>query len=293
MIGRKTVIVLGDVYESEFSYSKTHGGHVVRRDKLYDFLFANEYEAWFANMAKTLTGARAVKEWLMRLHTGETLTSATPKWSWEQRERLGQEYLGYLAADILAMHEDDTQEYSKRARGPRIARLKSQLELDGYKWSERRLLFSEASAVDAAESSGVIQHLISVVSLAKSKATIHFLELSEQHFIEKRWSDSIANSRKFLESAMQEVAAAHSLRVLGATLKTDTYEKPVLVRDYLEREGLLETREKETVAKIYGLLSHTGGHPYMADNDQARLLRHLSLTVGQFVLLRYKGSINK
>ena len=121
------------------------------------------------------------------------------------------------------------------------------------------------------------------------EAITHFLDLSEEHFLEKRWSDSIANSRKFLESVLQEIAASHCNRAYGKPLSKETYEKPALARQYLEDEGLLESKKREAIAKIYGLLSHTGGHPYMADSDQARLLRHLSLTVGQFVLLRYKG----
>jgi hypothetical protein len=65
------------------------------------------------------------------------------------------------------------------------------------------------------------------------------------------------------------------------------------VRDYLERSGLLESKEKEALAKVYGPLSHTGGHPYMAQNDQARLLRHLALTFSQFAMLRLRGKLSK
>jgi hypothetical protein len=50
---------------------------------------------------------------------------------------------------------------------------------------------------------------------------------------------------------------------------------------------------KEALAKVYGLLSHTGGHPYMAQNDQARLLRHLALTFSQFAMLRLRGKRSK
>jgi hypothetical protein len=72
-------------------------------------------------------------------------------------------------------------------------------------------------------------------------------------------------------------------------LSQSMYEKPVLVREYLENEGLLEKKETEAISKVYGLLSHTGNHPYMAERDQARLLRHLALTFSQFVILRLQG----
>ena len=59
----------------------------------------------------------------------------------------------------------------------------------------------------------------------------------------------------------------------------------------LERSGMLEKKEKEAIAQVYGLLSNTGGHPYIAERDQARLMRHLSLTFAQFVLLRLEGAL--
>lgn len=48
------------------------------------------------------------------------------------------------------------------------------------------------------------------------------------------------------------------------------------MRDYLEQEALLERKEKDALAQVYGLLSETGAHPYIAKSDQARLLRHRS-----------------
>ncbi|MCZ6777144.1 MAG: hypothetical protein O7D34_11925 [Ignavibacteria bacterium] len=74
-------------------------------------------------------------------------------------------------------------------------------------------------------------------------------------------------------------------------LPESTYSRPVQVRDYLEKEGLLETKEKEALASVYGLLSETGGHPYMAQNEQARLLRHLPLTFSEFAMLRLQGCL--
>ena len=69
------------------------------------------------------------------------------------------------------------------------------------------------------------------------------------------------------------------------------YSRPVRVRDYLESQGLVEPKEKEAIATIYGLLSETGGHPYVAQKDQARLMRYLALTFAQFALLRLRGAL--
>ncbi|MCK4823121.1 hypothetical protein KA005_45595, partial [bacterium] len=117
----------------------------------------------------------------------------------------------------------------------------------------------------------------------------HHLDLSEEHYIEEKWDDSISNSRKYLESVLREVANAHCFKEKEKPINEDIYKWAGKVRDYLNDVGLLEKKEKDALSKIYGLLSETGSHPYMAKNDQARLLRHLSLTFSQFVLIRFRG----
>ena len=75
-------------------------------------------------------------------------------------------------------------------------------------------------------------------------------------------------------------------------LPNATYTKAVKVREYLEAVGLIDRPEHEAIAKIYGLISNTGVHPNIAAKDQARLMRHLALTLSQFMLLKYQGYIN-
>jgi hypothetical protein len=72
-------------------------------------------------------------------------------------------------------------------------------------------------------------------------------------------------------------------------LPENVYSRPAEVREYLVTEKLLEKKEREALDKVYGLLSHTGSHPYMAEKDQARLLRQMSLLFCQFVMLRFEG----
>jgi hypothetical protein len=186
----------------------------------------------------------------------------------------------------VSFHRDSSDEQKVLIKG-----LKRSLELDGYIYKDSRLLPSEEDVVDVQETVGVLQSLMSSMKLDNSETTLHHLKLSEDHYINNKWDDSISNSRKVLESILQEVAAVHSSRFKKTPLSTSTYSSPVQVRDYLENEGLLEPKEKQSIASVYGLLSQTGGHPYMARSDQARLLCHLALTFSQFVLLRLEGSM--
>src|SRR4030066_2514721 len=103
MISRRTAITIADAYTGKFSqsassYSRTE--EKVYRDSFYDFHYEREYEAWFCNMVQHIFGVRGLKEWLMKIHTGESFVNATPNWPWEKRQALGQFYLKNLARDF-------------------------------------------------------------------------------------------------------------------------------------------------------------------------------------------------
>jgi hypothetical protein len=270
------------VYGSATRYYDYNDG-----DEVYDFFFDNDYPAYLCNAARkacrgSTTSTRPLTDFLMKLHTGESLATATEGWSWEQRRKLGQKYLQDLAEDILThsnAFEDDVKACRRR------------LELDGFTFKDSKILAPESDVLETKEEAGVLESLYAELNLANKDTAVHHLSLSEEHYMEKRWDDSISNSRKFLECVMQEIAASYSVRIKQVELDNGTYTRPVRVRDYLEREGLLETKEKEAIASVYGLLSQTGGHPYMAQDEQARLLRHLALTFSQFAMLRFKGKI--
>lgn len=306
MISRKTATAIGKGYEYWFMHyteinTRTHEKDWrVRRDVFYDFLYENDYPAWICNQARNHSsmgsGRRAVRDWFMKLHTGESLYAATPDWSWEEREKLGQQYLRDSAQDILnswpAYVNSLRNEALQRSAWELHSHLVRSLELDGYTYRDSRLLVPESDVLDVEEETGVLQSLYTQLSLPNKDGNFQFLKYSEEHYIAERWADSIANSRKFLEGTLREVAAVHSLRVKQNELPEGTYKRAVRVRDYLESEGLLDTKEKETVSSIYGLLSETGSHPNMAYNDQARLLRQTALTFSQFVMLRLQGSLS-
>jgi hypothetical protein len=313
MISRRTASALADVYEHVFGYLRRAQGNAypsgyhhygVNHNSLYDFLYERGYEAWFCNTARSIPYTdyklknRAVKDFLLKLHTGETISATTPDWTWEQREKLGQRYLQDLAEDIINQYSDlagtpdnSITDFKMRERKGKVKALLSRLQLDGYEYKNSRLLAPEHDVLDVDEETGVLESLYKQLSLPNKEKNFQFLELSEEYYLTERWADSIHNSRKFLEGTLQEVAAAHSSRVNHKELSEGTYKRAVRVREYLEREALLDTKETETLSKVYGLLSETGSHPFMPHGEQARLLRHLALTFSQFVMLRLQGSL--
>lgn len=310
MISRRTVLLLAEIYTQSFFYTFSSGftnsprkSYSIDGDKLYDYLYTNDYDPWFCNAGRAASkgysekfsrGTRNLKDFIMQLHTGETQAKVTVEWSWEQRKQLGQRYLKDLAEDILNTW---TKEWSKKTYGKpkiddKVTMLLDNLQLDGYVYQNSHLLAPETDVLDAEEEGGVLRSLYNNLQLDNNETAFHHLKLSEEHYLNKKWDDSISNSRKFLECTLKEVANSHSTKMHNKPLPQSTLTRPVRIRDYLEREGLLEKKEKEVIASVYGLLSQTGGHPYMAQNDQARLLRHLSLTFSQFAMLRYRGVLN-
>jgi len=300
MVSRKTTRLLAEVYDTIFSGRRTVSGpygrssrseYYLKKDSLYDYLFERDYDAWLLNGVKGLVGReRHLKEFLMRLHTGETLAHVTPDWSRDQRIKLGQRLLTDLAEDVLVYVGNLGPQADPKVAN-KTSTLMSQLELDGYIFRDRKLFHTEAAVLDTEHELGILEKLIGDLSLGNDQVMKHHLELSETHYLEGKWDDSIANSRKFLESVLQEAAARHHLFKTGQPLAGSTYSSPAAVRDYMSTAGLVEPKEKEAIAKVYGLLSGTGAHPYIAEKDQARLMRHLALTLSQFALLRLQGSL--
>jgi hypothetical protein len=297
MLSRRTTLVLAGLLETCFHryFSDSSSGYSyykMKSPKLYDFLFENNYPAWFCNLARECaescsSDTRPFIDFVLKIHTGESVYSATQDWTWPHREELGQTLLRDLAEDITKWLKDITHQGSRER--DTLTRFHQSLELDGYVFRGDALLVPEEDVFDVKEEGGVLRDLYRELQLPNQDTVFHHLTLSEEHYLAKRWDDSISNSRKFLEGVLQEVAASHYLASQGSAMAEEIYTRPVRVREYLESSGLLESKEKDALASLYGLMSQTGGHPYMAQSEQARLLRHLALTFSQFVLLRLKG----
>ena len=265
----------------------------VRNHDVYDFLYENEYEAWFCNLARSPAHIRAFKDFWLKIHTGEALVPATKDWTWQQRKKLGQRILRELSRDYLRWYEKirdhplQGKEYKSYAE-----KIQRRLELDGYVYRDGELMQQQSDVLNVEEESQILNSLFHKTGLGRASDAFEFLRLGEEHFVAGRWSDCISNVRKFFELTLQEGA-----RSLGASrgepLVEVSLSRPIDVRQYLEQQGIFEKKERESIDKLYGLLSETGAHPYMAESDQARLLRQLSLTLSQFVLLRLEAALKQ
>jgi hypothetical protein len=301
MISRRTTLKLSEVYAQSFystyderlfsSYSSQRY-YRVDIDKLYDFLFVNDYPAWFCNLIEHTrnsnrnyeSATRKLKEFILKLHTGESIVLATANLNWDQRAVYGQKLLTDLAEDILNVPDKLKMDGGKL--------LLNNLELDGYSYHNSHLFAPESDILDVKEKEGILVDLFKSLNLQNEETAFHHLRLSEEHYLNQNWDDSISNSRKFLECVLIEVAKMHSTEVHETLLGESIISKPFKIREYLNDEGLIEKKEKEVLTSIYCLLSETGSHPYMAKNDQARFLRSLALSLSQFIMIRLNGELS-
>lgn len=292
MISRKTAKAIAEAYDSRFLIrSGRTANYIVNRDAVYDFLFENDYEPWFMNLVRYLgSSKRALHDLILRLHTGESLAPFAQELSRDQLEQVGQLMLRKLSEDILQYYTD-ADEYVSDATQKAVGRMQAGLELDGFQFQAGKLYATELAVIEEQEEEGALRRLISALTIPEEDVISYHLELSREQYIAGNWSDSISNSRKYLESILKGAAARYHLAQSSAMLTEQMLSKPYQVRDYLETSGLLVGNEKETVAKVYGLLSETGGHPYIAEKDQARLMQHLALIFSQFILLRLQGAL--
>ena len=297
MISRASAKAIAEAYHQTFTslYRDLEGFEAFKLhvDALYDFLYVNNFAAWFLNAAQGEYPhhRRQLLEFVQRVHTGESLVSETPEWSWKQRQALGQRLLGDLACSLISarLNDSNVEIYGPNQRDA-VDQMRRLLELDGYVYKDGVLLIPEETVLDEEEEQGVIERLFGDLGLQERNVLDHHLRLSAEHYQNAKWDDSIANSRKVLEQVLREVAVRLA-SVLGDNVHSRALDTPVRVRDYLKRGGLLEQKEQDAIAKIYALLSDTGAHPYIAHRDQARLLRHYALTTSQFVLLRLQGAL--
>jgi len=266
----------------------------LQKSSLYDFLYIHEFDPWLLNSIKKLhpTGNRSLLEFIMQLHTGESVVEATPKWDWARRKTFSQRILRDLAcALILSRQSDPAFEPYGEGKKAAVDTMQRALELDGYVYKDGLLLLPEESILDEREEEGVLEALMGKVCLPDTATLKHHLARSAEHYRDARWDDSISNSRKVLEGVLEQGAERYSIAATGKKLPSHIAGRPVGIRQYLESNSILEKKEREAIDKVYGLLSQTGGHPYIAEKDQARLMRHLALTFAQFVLLRLDGAL--
>jgi len=277
LLSRKTSRIIAETLVRRFKKRVA----IRRRDEkmdffaLKDFLYDNGFEDWFLKKG-TSTSPYRVKEFWMNLHTGASQEDMTA-----EGKRAGQAHILKLAECLLNLSQEPHS-------GLDCGEMQQDLDLDGYQFVGGKLLKSTDDVVPYEEELNLLQQFYRMSQLNPDKELeiFGYLESSRAAYTEKRWKDSIHNSRVFLESILQEVATKHHQIRHQSEIKKTILERPREVREYFLREDLIDEKEKEVLKHVYGLLSEKGSHPLQPLPEQARLTRNLSQTFSQFILNR-------
>jgi len=301
MIGRKTTKRLAEFAVQMFSRPTGQGRTYIPHGSVYDFAFEHDFDKHFCNAAEDRAAGspdgRGLSEFIMQIHTGESVKRMRPKEPPVALEAEGQGYLRHLAEALLLTSEGSLSNteamhlvVALNLPDRRMALVRA-LELDGYVFRDGKLLHTESSIVDIEQQHSALKQLVRDLGFSKRETLERFLDLSEKFYAEGHWEDCIGNARKFLEGCLQESASLFNAHRFGSPLPPGTYDNVRQIREYLEKHKLLADREAKTIGETYGLLSNVGSHPNMAANDQARLLRQVALLYSEFVMLRVRGEI--
>jgi len=295
MIGRKVAKRLAEVYRKRFlrvTRDRTYGRddhYSVDGKEFHDFLYERDYEPWLLEIADSLNYSkpRDLEEFVMGLQTGRSLALVTRDWTIPERQDFGQRILVRFAEDILReAHEPTTYAHERESRIEVREALLLPLELDGYIYRSGKLYQSDKNVLNEEQEANLLLELINVVRLDNALVMDHHLKMSETQYLDGHWWDSIGNARAFFEEVLKQVAIKYSREHPGDPI--DDNPKAVDVRLYLEKVGLFSHSEIMAIKEVYALLSESGNHPHISEQDQARMMRNLSLTLSSLPCSRHK-----
>jgi hypothetical protein len=301
LISRRCANRIAEAYYRQFSSTKlikTMNGErsedTVYVDELYDLLYDHDFPERLLNDVKRLNRhwGRALKEFYLDFYLGKPLfvPGLYPgDYNREEAEQICQAWLVKLAEILLVLRQEHPEQLRNPAVNDGIEHMKAQLELEGFIYRNKTIVREEAAVINEPAEQDYLSSLIDALPFSDGDLIKHHLQLSEDHYINGRWDDSIANARKFLETISSQTADAISVKLDSRHLSPEMLKNITDIRDFLQRKGIIDASEKDGLKTTYALLSSTGGHPYIARQDQARLMRHLALTFCQLILIRYEG----
>lgn len=287
MLRARSVLSIAVLADHEFTFHATTNAGMqsrTRPDLFAEFLFAHEFPA--ALRSYIAQGAANHGEIKRRVLA-----------SWEH-------WNGFRSPDLTEADRERwfvrlAEVLLQRVQGPaderlgvltarrEAAKLVNVLRLDGYEWADGRLRQLEENVFDVVEQTGALEALWARIGLPRADQLRHNLQLADEHYEEGRWGDCITHARHVVELTLRQVADA---RVGHGhdPVPPDGDRRPVVVRDHLRTTGFYDQQEQNLVNALYALVSREGGHPNMAPQESARILRQHAFTVAHFLLLRFE-----
>lgn len=129
-------------------------------------------------------------------------------------------------------------------------------------------------------------------TLPRPERALHFLSRFEVHRSAGNWSEAILTCRQLFEVTFLEFAEHHA-RGKGVALAPSETKSAAAIRNYLEREGVLDSYIKDQVASLHSFQSARGAHVHVASKDDAKIMTAVMLPLLECVLDRFERSAKR
>jgi hypothetical protein len=188
-------------------------------------------------------------------------------------------------AEVAIRHALDLPNHSPEPRTAAADLLRS-LALDGFEWISNRLVPSTLKGMNLEQEDDHLVGLIRSLSPPNLSVIVHHHHEAAETFVNGRWGSASGELRNLFMAVLRglrDVATSRGhLKAFEHGNDTD------LIQDY-RTIGMLTQEEKETVLKLWVLLSYSGPHPGIQELDRARLTRLLVLGLLQWVCIKFQA----
>lgn len=159
------------------------------------------------------------------------------------------------------------------------------LKLDGYELIAGKVTSAGVPGVDVkAEEDYLLSH-IRRIGPANLEEIRHHYDEAVETFVNRNWGSTSSENRNFF------IALLRGLRELATTKGVPAYKQPgqdgPLIRDF-QAIGMLTEQEMEAVRNVWVLLSHSGPHVGIKEEESALLGRILVLGMTRWVCLKFE-----
>lgn len=277
MISRKTTLIVANIISNNFThetkeYTKGHSSKYVEKvnsEKMRDFLFEYGVNGFsIEKLCKSYNLKQDLKENIMNMHTGIFYSKS----EYIKYQEIGQKDLKSMIVGIL----------KQKIQIESLEILENNLRIDGYIY-ENGKLYEINTDID--NKATIIKVKFKRLELGQQEEFEKFYNDMNEHFENSKWEDSIHNGRKLYEIVLLQCASYYSSKILKDG-KIKGEEKPVQIREYLEKSNYFSKDESNIVQYYYKYISNIASHPKIALQEQADFSRVMTVNTILYTINR-------
>ncbi len=164
--------------------------------------------------------------------------------------------------------------------------LRASLEIDGYEVVAGKLTPAAMRGMNLQQEDTYLVHLMRAIAPSNLDVVLHHHNEADETFINGNWGAASVETRNFLVALMRGFRDIATDR--GGVPRFQHGNDSGLIEDF-QRRGLLSAEEKDSILKLWVLLSYSGPHVGIQDDARARLIRLQVLGLAQWMCLKFQA----